>query len=657
MELKEQIIEAKNKLGEKAAYIIAEELNIENWDNKQLKGNCPFHHEKTGSFIWNPKENCFKCFGCGINYGILDHYQKQGLSYIESIKQLFENTNIIFNEFNVKNTTKDDYFKNYIYPQEELNTDRCKVEEYLAKRGISKETLDFADIKQDSKGNIVFEHRDINSKLLCTKYRPSRALKKTDLKMWWQSGKDKTKKYNCPILYGIDKIDITQPLLVVEGHIDRLSCIESGYINTVSIPIGASDLSWIEFNWDWLENFDNIILWADNDDAGRKMIKESVVRIGEHRCKVVEPDEIIVSQVRDFWKQYNQNIDKTDANNVLLACGKQEVLNLINNAKEVPIPDVAKLMECEEFDITKAEVLPTGTKDLDSHIYGYVEGTLNIWTGKTGSGKSTYIIGSCINEAINSDHGTFIYSGELTSSQLKNWVILQIAGREHIIEWDNGENKPKTYTVTYDAKKAIEDKYMDSIYIYDSYLIATPEKVISRMEYMRKKHGIRNFIIDNLMCLELDIVKHGNELNAQKNLVIQFLQFAVRYNAIVHLVAHPRKPSGEIALTEYDILGSSNIPNLAHRIFSVRRASENEKAKGKSYDAYVSILKDRILGVNKKEVGLHYDTPSRRMYGDKDDKCKKYSWDTGKIKYRTNKFGNNGTLVTDINKQEREVFG
>ena len=115
------------------------------------------------------------------------------------------------------------------------------------------------------------------------------------------------------------------------------------------------------------------------------------------------------------------------------------------------------------------------------------------------------------------------------------------------------------------------------------------------------------------MCLELDIVKHGNELNAQKNLVIQFLQFAVRYNAIVHLVAHPRKPSGEIALTEYDILGSSNIPNLAHRIFSVRRASENEKAKGKSYDAYVSILKDRILGVNKKEVGLHYDIPSRRM--------------------------------------------
>lgn len=652
MDLKEKIIEAKNNLGEKAAHIIAEDLHIEKWDSKMLKGCCPWHREDTPSLMWNKKENYFKCFGCGRVYGILDHFQAQGLPYIESVKKIFETANIPLDDFDFRNTEKDDFFKDYKYPKEEINTDRSKVEKYLTIRGISRATLDFANIKQDYQGNIVFEHRNVDGKLLAVKYRPARVIKKKEAKMWWQKNASM-----CPILYGVDKIDITMPLLIVEGHIDRLACIEAGFTNVVSIPIGANDLSWIEFNWEWLENFDNIILWADNDDAGRKMIKESIVRIGEHRCRIVEPDEVVVSKVKEYYAQYKANINKTDANNVLLACGKQEVLNLINNAKEVPIPDVAKLMECEEFDITKAEVLPTGTKDLDSHIYGYVEGTLNIWTGRTGSGKSTYIIGSCINEAIHNGYGTFIYSGELTQSQLKNWVMLQMAGRNHIIEWDNGENKPKTYTVTNDAKKAIESKYMDSIYVYDSYLIATPEKVISRMEYMRKKHGVRNFIIDNLMCLELDIVKNGNELNAQKNLIIQFLQFAVRYNAIVHLVAHPRKPNGEMAVSEYDILGSSTIPNLAHRIFSVRRTTGEDREKGDAHDAYVSILKDRILGVNKKEVGLYYDVPSRRMYGDKDDVSRKYSWDTGKIKYRTSKFGNNGRLVTNINQEEREVFG
>jgi hypothetical protein len=652
MNLKEQIIEAKNILGEKAAHIIAEDLHIEKWDVKGLKGCCPFHKEDTGSFIWNKKDNHFKCFGCGVNYGILDHYQKQGIPYLEAVKKLFETTNIIFDNNYIELNNKNDYFKDYKYPKEETNENRIHVEEYLGKRGISQETLNFAYIKEDLHENIVFEHRDISGKLLATKYRPSRAIKKGENMMWWQKNSS-----TCPVLYGIDKIDITKPLLITEGHIDRLSCIESGFTNVVSIPHGANDLQWIEFNWEFLENFDVIILYFDNDEPGQKAIKESIVRIGEHRCKIVEPDSEIENKVREFWKEYKHDIKKTDANNVLLACGKQELLNLINNAKEVPIPDVAKLMDCEEFDITKADVLPTGTSDLDSHIYGYVEGTLNIWTGRTGGGKSTYIIESCINEAIDLGYPTFVYSGELTSSQLKNWVILQLAGRDHLIEWNNGDSKPKTYTVTNDAKKHIEDKYRDLLYIYDSYLIATPEKVISRMEYMRKKHGVKNFIIDNLMCLELDIVKHGNELNAQKNLIIQFLQFAVRYNAIVHLVAHPRKPNGQIAVDEYDILGSSNIPNLAHRIFALKRTTKEDKAKGIAYDAYVSILKDRILGVNKKDVGLYYDVPSRRMYGDKDKLNKKYSWDTGKIQYKNTRFGNNGQLLQTVISQEKEVFG
>jgi hypothetical protein len=650
--LKTKIIEAKNSFGIKAAEIIAKHYKLDKWDEHSLKGCCPFHEEKTPSFIWNKKDNAFKCFSCGRRIGILDIYLEQGLSYQDAVQKLFSETNIEFSTLDFKHN-KDEFFKNYKFPVPEANEDRETVENYYSKRHISKETLDYAEIKQDEHGNAVFEHKRLDGVIVAIKYRPARTLKKSESKMWWQKGAS-----TCPILYGIDKIDITQPLVICEGHSDYLAIIESGWKNVVSIPHGAEDLSWVEFNWEWLENFDDIRIWSDNDYAGKKMRSESVIRLGEHRCKIIDPDSTIEDKVEEFYKSLSKNsaIRKTDANNVLMACGKQEVLNLIFNAKEIPIPDVVKLMECPEFDINKAEIFSTGTNELDQHIYGHILSTLNIWTGRTGGGKSTYLIGSCVLPVIDANESTFIYSGELTASQLKNWVMLQLAGRKHIIEWDNGEHKPKTYSVTKEAKKAIEKKYNDLIYLYDSYLIATPDKVINRMEYLRKKHGVKNYIIDNLMCFELDINKYGNELNAQKNLIIQFLQFAVRYNCVVHLVAHPRKADGSVALNEYDILGSSNIPNLAHRIFSLRRTDKKEKDSGIPYDAYVSILKDRILGVTKKEVGLYYDPPSRRMYGDADDLMKDFSWDTGSIKYN-DQMGSNGKVVNYVTEQEEGQFG
>ena len=110
MSLKDKIIEAKQMYNDKAAHLIAKELNIKNWDSKTLKGCCPFHKEDTPSFIWNKKDNHFHCFGCGRNFGILDHYQKQGLSYKDAVSRLFQETGIIF-EF--QNNNKDDYFKHY----------------------------------------------------------------------------------------------------------------------------------------------------------------------------------------------------------------------------------------------------------------------------------------------------------------------------------------------------------------------------------------------------------------------------------------------------------------------------------------------------------------------------------------------------------------
>src|SRR2546426_6921134 len=53
------------------------------------KGLCPFHTEKTPSFMVNPRKGIFHCFGCGVGgdaFGFLMRQDK--LSFPEAVRAL-----------------------------------------------------------------------------------------------------------------------------------------------------------------------------------------------------------------------------------------------------------------------------------------------------------------------------------------------------------------------------------------------------------------------------------------------------------------------------------------------------------------------------------------------------------------------------------------
>lgn len=379
-ELYEKINEAKEIKGDDVAVEIAEYLHAKNIDTNKLKASCPWHEDSTPSFIWNRKNKCWRCFGkCARNYSILDMYIDIEGTFIKAVKRLFKETGI---EYNFSNEDyNNDIFKNYVYPKEETGTDLSNVINYLSKRGISEHTIRYANVKQDKYGNIAFECRDVNNKLLAVKYRKAGHVKKNEPKMWWQRDSSM-----CPILYNVSKIDITKPLVIVEGFIDALAVIESGYNNVVSIPGGANDTSYIEFNYDFLENFDNIILWYDNDGAGQDGLNKAVKRLGEYRCKIVKPDSDDEDSVEAMYANINPNthIRKTDANNVLLACGKERIIQLINNAEEIPIKNISYLMDEESKSIADIEKFPTLIKGIDDIMYGNLFPCLTIYSGLAG---------------------------------------------------------------------------------------------------------------------------------------------------------------------------------------------------------------------------------------------------------------------------------
>jgi DNA primase catalytic core len=56
---------------------------------KNFKGLCPFHDEKTPSFLVNSEKQIFHCFGCGAHGDVLDFVVKyHGLSFKDALKHL-----------------------------------------------------------------------------------------------------------------------------------------------------------------------------------------------------------------------------------------------------------------------------------------------------------------------------------------------------------------------------------------------------------------------------------------------------------------------------------------------------------------------------------------------------------------------------------------
>ena len=148
------------------------------------------------------------------------------MTYLQACQKLFELAGIKFSfgELGVRTRHQ------YRYPKEVVCEDKSAVYDYFKRRSISKETLDYADVRQDEKGNTVWNYYDTNDVLTMVKYRPSRKVRKGENKQWCQPDAD-----TCNLLFNMNRVNVDAPLLICEGEPDCLSAIEAGYLNSLTI--------------------------------------------------------------------------------------------------------------------------------------------------------------------------------------------------------------------------------------------------------------------------------------------------------------------------------------------------------------------------------------------------------------------------------------
>ena len=618
---REAILQAKEKLGDRNAQIIVEELGITDFDEKNMKCCCPFHQEDHASFIYNKKAFNFRCFGsCGRSYDILDVFMYKGATYAEACKKLFELAEMpySFGELGVK--TK----RHYRYPHEVPCTDKSKVYAYFEQRKISRETLDALDVRQDSEGNVVFNYYDTNDVLTMVKYKPSHKVQHGQAKCWCQQNSD-----TAPLLFNMNRINVNSPLLICEGEPDCLSAIEAGFKNAVSVPLGSSNLHWIDENLEWLDQFESIIICADNDDAGVKMQKECVPRLGSWRTKVVDIPAIPIGNTGRVTK---------DLNEILYVCGKDKVLELILDAKDSPVPSVADLSDVEPTEYEDVDGVTTGLKAIDDELMRLFFGTLTIVSGQPGSGKSSLLTQLACN-SLDNDISTWLFSGELPNGVEKSWFNYIFAGPRNITDAISRRGNPyKKISTTTLAE--INKTYKGRWHIYRDDYDNTLDKLIASMTDTVRKYGARCLILDNFMCIDTETSEE--ELRSQTDTIKKLIEFAKKYQVAVILVCHPRKMDAGTNVGIYDIAGTSNIVNLAHRTIGLRRVTDAERENAAKYsekrrqllkyDVIVTIVKDRMFGRQNIDVGLYYDPASRRFFSDMVEYDRRFSWDKKEYK-------------------------
>ena len=114
------------------------------------KALCPFHQEKTPSFLVSEKKQIFKCFGCGKSGNVITFVQEyEKLSFMETIKKLAARVGITISESpqaKKKHSRVELIYKVYeladFYFRKNLEQHGSFARNYLKEREITEKTIE-----------------------------------------------------------------------------------------------------------------------------------------------------------------------------------------------------------------------------------------------------------------------------------------------------------------------------------------------------------------------------------------------------------------------------------------------------------------------------------------------------------------------------------
>lgn len=367
-------------------------------------------------------------------------------------------------------------------------------------------------------------------------------------------------------LFLLDQVDFSKPWILTEGEKDALTAWQAGERNVSSLPDGAvgpneetpakSGKLWaIRDAWADIQAGGGPVILALDNDAPGHVTRDTLIDIfGRWRCWLVE------------WPEHAQatgdNGRCKDLNEVWQLLGQDEVRRVIREAKPLKLEGVFKPSEIKKR--APREYFSTGLPGMDEHLKLF-RGGLCVWTGHTGAGKSTSLLGVLCHLAQNGlKIGLAAFEAEYHEDILP-YVNTWLYGKQA------NEETEKDAHLWFDERFVLISHEIEPLKAP-----ATAEWLIQQAQDAKGRFSIDILVVEPWNKLQHKRRNFENETEYIGRALSEFRNFAKAYNVSVIVSAHPTKESGkegEIP-SEFDIHGSMNWGNAADHVVIVYRPNK-----------------------------------------------------------------------------------
>jgi twinkle protein len=379
-------------------------------------------------------------------------------------------------------------------------------------------------------------------------------------------------------------------LVITEGEIDALtvSQLQGNKWPVVSVPKGAAGAKKsIADNIEWVEKFDKIILFFDDDEPGREAVQDCAA--------IITPGKAYVARIPGF----------KDANEAHQSGQGKLVIDSLWGAKEYRPDGVISLGEVidQAFEPTGFGVSWPWKADVLEKTYGIRPKEMHVFGAGVGVGKSD-IFNELIVHLTGLGHKVGVLKFEEAPGHSAKLLAGKLIGKRlHV----------PGVAATEDEKALVKRKMSEEVFLFDHFGAMDYATVKERMRFMVLSLGCKYVFLDHITALAAAI-DGENERKAIDKMCADLSAFVQQLGFTLFCISHLTTPEGKSheeggRVLEKHFRGSRAIAQWFHFMWGIERNKQAPKLP-----TVLRCLKDRYTGdAAGCLMGLEYDRETGRQ--------------------------------------------